>query len=81
MSTDFDSILTAAQSLPPQDQMRLIDALWDGVPEDADVPLHEDWGPEIERRLAAVAAGKEQTVPWSIVRDAALTRIGHGPAG
>ena len=39
---DSDLVLEQALKLPPQDQVRLIDALRHSVPEDSDVPLHSD---------------------------------------
>jgi len=75
---DFQSVLGAAQQLPTQELLRLIDALWASVPENADLPLHEDWGPELERRVAAIEKGATTSVPWSQVREEALARIGHG---
>jgi putative addiction module component (TIGR02574 family) len=81
MIADFNSVLDAAQLLTAQDRLRLIDALWDSVPPECDVPLHDEWGPEIERRLAAIQAGTAKTILWSEIRDAALNRIGHGSNG
>jgi putative addiction module component (TIGR02574 family) len=75
---DFDSILNAAQQLPAEERLRLIQALWDSVPPDADIPLHEDWAPELERRVAALESGAAKTVAWSQIRNDALARIGHG---
>lgn len=76
--SDFNSVLTAAQSLSTQDQLRLIDALWEFVPPDGEAPFSNDWASEIERRVAELDAGTAQTVPWSQIRDEALARIGHG---
>jgi len=75
---DYQTILGAAQQLGQEDRLRLIDALWNTVPEDAELPLHPDWGPELDRRAAALEAGAMKTIPWSTVRDEALARIGHG---
>jgi len=75
---DFNSVLTEARQLSAEDRLRLIDALWESVPPDADVPLHEDWAPELERRVAALEAGESPTVAWTRIRDEALARIGHG---
>ena len=41
---------------------RLIDALWGSVPADADLPLHEAWAPELERRIAGIQSGSVKTV-------------------
>jgi len=75
---DFQSVLGAAQQLPTQERLRLIDALWASVPSDADLPLHEDWAPELERRVAAIENGAVSSVSWPQVREEALARIGHG---
>ncbi len=75
---DFDSVLNGARQLSSDDQLRLIDALWDLVPEEAALPFHEDWAPELERRVAAIRAGSAKTVPWTTIRDEALARIGYG---
>ena len=78
---DFNSVLSEAQQLSAKDQLRLIDALWDLVPPDADIPLHEDWAAELERRVAEIEAGGTATVPWTTIRKEALARIGHGNIG
>jgi len=75
---DFNSVLGDAQQLPPEDRLRLIDALWESVPADLDVPLHPDWAPELERRVAAIKAGTTSSIPWATIREEALARIGHG---
>jgi putative addiction module component (TIGR02574 family) len=75
---DFNSVLDDARQLPPEDRLKLIDALWESVPADLDLPLHPDWAPELERRVAAIEAGTAQTIPWAIIREEALARIGHG---
>jgi putative addiction module component (TIGR02574 family) len=75
---DFNSVLEHARKLSPQDQAKLIDALWDDIPADADIPLHSDWALELERRVAALQAGAGTTIPWNQIRAEALARIGHG---
>lgn len=77
---DFHSVLSEARQLSAEEQLRLIDALWDLVPPEADLPLHEDWAGELERRVAALEAGESTTVPWATIRDEALARLGHGRA-
>ena len=75
---DFNSVLEHARKLSPQDQARLIDALWDAVPADVDMPLHPDWASELERRVNELKAGTGTTIPWTRIRAEALARIGHG---
>lgn len=76
--SDFSSILSAAQQLPEQDRLRLIDALWDTVPTGSDAPFSEEWACEIANRVAQLDAGAAKTVSWPEIRNAALGRIGHG---
>jgi len=76
--TDFDTVLSAAQRLPDDERLRLIDALWDSVPVEAVAPLPEEWIREIERRVAELDTGTAETLPWSRIRDEALARLGHG---
>jgi putative addiction module component (TIGR02574 family) len=75
---DFNSVLEHARQLSPQDQVKLIDALWGAVPADADIPLHPDWASELERRVTELNSGAGTTIPWSQIRAEALARIGHG---
>ena len=70
--SDFDSVLAAAQQLPDADRLRLIDALWDSVPPDSDVPFSDEWAGVIERRVAELDSGTAKTVPWPDIRDEAL---------
>ncbi len=75
---DFNSVLDGARQLSPEERLRLIDALWQSLPADLDLPLHPDWAPELERRVAAIEAGTATTVPWTTIREEALARLGHG---
>jgi putative addiction module component (TIGR02574 family) len=74
--TDFSSVLSAAEQLPEQDRLRLIDALWDTVPPEAESPFSDEWIREIDRRVGELDAGTAKTIPWSKIRDEALARIG-----
>jgi putative addiction module component (TIGR02574 family) len=74
---DFQSVLSAAQQLPEQDRLRLIDALWETVPAESEAPFSGEWAREIERRVAELDAGTAKTVPWSQIRDEVLGRIGQ----
>ena len=76
----FESVLTAATQLPEGDRLRLIDALWDTVPADAEVPLSEEWLTEIDKRVDEMERGEGRTYSWPEVRDAALARLRRGTA-
>jgi putative addiction module component (TIGR02574 family) len=74
----YEAVLSAANQLPPADQLRLIDALWDRVPPEAEAPFSEEWLAEIDRRMDEFERHPEKTVPWSQVRDEAMTRLRRG---
>jgi putative addiction module component (TIGR02574 family) len=76
--SNYDAVLSAASNLPPADQLRLIDALWDQVPPEAEAPFSEEWLAEIDRRMDEFEKHPENTVPWSQVRDAAMARLRRG---
>jgi putative addiction module component (TIGR02574 family) len=75
---DFNSVLNDARRLSESERLRLIDALWESVPDDANLPLDEAWAAELERRVAEIQSGAVETVPWETIRAEALARIGHG---
>lgn len=75
--TTYESVLSAASRLPEGDRLRLIDALWDTVPADAELPLSAEWIAEIEQRLDQLDRGEAKTYLWADVRDAAIARL-HG---
>ena len=78
--TTFESVLSAATQLPEGERLRLIDALWDTVPEDTEVPLSAEWVAEIDRRVVEMERGTGNTSSWPEVRDAALARLGRDTA-
>ncbi len=74
MST-VESILAEASRLPVADRLRLIEALWETVPEELAMTLSPEWMAEIERRSAEFDAGRMEGVPWEEVQAAALKRL------
>jgi putative addiction module component (TIGR02574 family) len=75
---DYSSVLNDALQLSEPERLKLLDALWEMIPADADLPLHPSWGPELERRVAALETGAAETIPWEKIRAEALDRIRHG---
>lgn len=76
--TQYDALLATASQLPVNQRIELIEALWETVPAETAPPLSDEWRTEIERRSAAFDAGAVQPVPWQVVHDDALRRIGRG---
>lgn len=74
----YQSVLDAAAQLPTDDRLRLIEALWDSVPANVEIPLHPEWEQKLMHRVAAIENGTAITIPWSTIRDEALARIGNG---
>lgn len=72
---DFNSILSAAQSLTTGERLKLIDALWESVPPGEEASLTDDWAREIGRRVTEIDEGKARLTPWDEVRAEALDRI------
>jgi putative addiction module component (TIGR02574 family) len=75
--SDFDSLFADASQLPLEERLQFIDALWSTVPDDAALPLSEEWLAEIQRRSENYDAGLSQAVPWEQVRSQALQRVGR----
>jgi putative addiction module component (TIGR02574 family) len=68
----FDQV----RQLPVREQIELVEALWDNILERNAVPgPTEAQKAELDRRLSEHAAHPDDVVPWSEVKDSALTRI------
>lgn len=76
---DYDSVLHKAQQLSEFDRIRLMEALRQTIPGDADFPLHPAWAEELRRRLGTMEAGIAVTVPWSTVLAETMSRIDSSP--
>lgn len=71
-------LLQQARGLAIDEQIELVEAIWDGiVGRGAVPPLTEAQKAELDRRLADHLANPDDVVPWSEVKAAALTRIGQ----
>jgi putative addiction module component (TIGR02574 family) len=82
--TTADRLFEEAMQLPPVERERLAARLWDSV--ECDLPGHpiEDWdywGPELERRNAAMESGADPGVSVddaiAAARAAIRARTGH----
>lgn len=69
------TLLDQARKLSAEDQLKLAEALWDGLAERAAVPLPtEAQCAELDRRLAEDNDTPDDVVPWSEVKAEALQR-------
>lgn len=75
MDTDF---LDQARQLSLQDQLELVEALWDSIAKrNAAPPPTDAQKAELDRRLADHQANPHDVLAWSDVKTAALARIGR----
>ncbi len=62
---DLQTVLTAVDSWPAEDRLRLIEAVWDGLTEEGYEPaLTEDLKALLDRRLAALDANSSDVLTW-----------------
>lgn len=70
------TLLEQARSLSVDEQLALIEALWDGLAARAEVPLPTQAQlAELQRRLAEHEANPDDVVPWNEVKAEVHSRI------
>jgi putative addiction module component (TIGR02574 family) len=70
------SLFDQLRQLSVEEQIELVEALWDSIVERDAVPgPTETQKAELDWRLSEHAANPDDVVPWSEVKDSALTRI------
>ena len=68
-------LLQQARVLDIDEQIELVEAIWDGIVSRGAVPLlTEAQKTELDRRLADHLANPDDVVPWSEVKAAALAK-------
>lgn len=71
-------LLDQASKLSVDEQIELVEALWDKIVErNAVPPLTEAQKAELDRRIADHAANPDDVVSWEEVKAEALRRIGR----
>lgn len=69
-------LLEQARVLNVDEQIELVEAIWDGiVSRDAVPPVTEAQKAELDRRFADHRANPDDAIPWSEAKAAALARI------
>ncbi|HKI20318.1 MAG TPA: addiction module protein [Isosphaeraceae bacterium] len=75
---DLQTVLTAVESWPAEDRLRLMEQIWDGLLAQGHEPvLSEAQRSEIEVRLADDDEAPDDLVPWEEVKAEALRRAGQ----
>ena len=71
-------LLEQVRQLSVDEQLELVEALWDDIAERNGVPPPTDAQKgELDRRLADHEANPDDVLPWSEVKASALARIGR----
>ncbi len=71
-------LLNQARQLSVEDQLQLVEALWDNIVKRDAVPAPTDaQKAELDCRLAEHEANPDDVIPWSEVKASALARIGR----
>ena len=68
MSTNVDTILGTALTLPPDERAWLAEELIASLDQHRDPEIEAAWAGEIERRIAEVESGEPETVSWEEAR-------------
>ena len=72
------TLLEQARRLSVEDQLALVEALWDDIAERDAVPLPTDaQKAELDRRIAEHEVNPADVAPWSEVKAEALARTGR----
>lgn len=70
-----DELLREAEQLEPAEKLKLICGLWDTFPIDQWPAPSDKELAEVRRRSAEYDAGREDSVPWSEVRERMRARL------
>ncbi|MGH8556565.1 MAG: addiction module protein [Methylococcales bacterium] len=72
------NLLNQARQLSLDEQIELLEALWDSIVEHGGTPtLTEAQKLELDLRIAEYEANPDDVVPWTEVKASALARIGR----
>ena len=66
MPADIERTIETILSLPPEDRMKVAEAVWDSLPERPVRPTPEQQA-ELNRRLDAIESAPEELLTWNDV--------------
>ncbi len=64
-----NSILEQVGQLPVDEQIVLVQQIWDEIAKHRDLPLSDAKRAELDRRLASYQANPGDVVPWQLIRE------------
>jgi len=68
MSVDVARTIETVLSLPPEDRLKVVEAVWDSFPEQPVAPTCEQQA-ELNRRIDALEAAPDDLLTWEEVLD------------
>jgi putative addiction module component (TIGR02574 family) len=69
LGMNANSILQQVEQLPVEDQIVLVQQIWDEIAKRGQVPLSDAKRAELNRRLAAYRANPAKVVAWEQIRE------------
>jgi putative addiction module component (TIGR02574 family) len=68
MSIDVAQAIETLLALPPEDRLKVVEAVWDSFPEQPALPSPEQQA-ELNRRLDALESAPEDLLTWDEILD------------
>lgn len=75
MAVDIERAIDDLRTLSVEDRVRVVQAVWDSLPEQAVPPLSAAQGVELQRRLDAYEAAPNDLLSWDEVLDRLRGRL------
>ena len=75
MGVDIARTIENLRSLSVDDRVRVVQAVWDSLPEQASVPTSDERAEELNRRLDAYEADPEDLLTWDEVLERLRGRL------
>jgi putative addiction module component (TIGR02574 family) len=75
MAVDVAHTIDQLRSMPIEDRLKVIEAVWDSLPEEAAVPTSPEQRAELNRRLDAYEADPDDLLSWEQVLERLRGRL------
>ena len=73
---DYQTVLSAVESWPVDDRVRLVQDVWDRLPDQGyEADLTDEMKAELDRRIEEMDRNPELGVPWEVVKARLLARF------
>ncbi len=75
MAVDVAHAIDELCALPVDDRLKVVEAVWDSLPEEANVPVSPEQQAELNRRLDAFEANPQELLTWEQVLEQLRGRL------